>query len=283
MTFHRLALLFLPVIALHAATPVDLKPITPLKLDFSLDTYDRVVGEAISCEIRMINQNTRPVYFGQPDQPETLRIEIRHALNREMAYSANNGLVISEPETLKPGGTLVHRVNLHTLYDLSKPAKYLVYVVAIAQGNHYETEPLLLNIVPGVAVKKATQMFASHPDLQRTFTLVGWQRNQLEQLFLRIEDTPNGKIWETIPLGALLRLNAPRIDISPDGEVTVLHRGTQHLFQRTLIWSFPNEINLRRREQLRDPENAMAARMQELESDIKAVSEKIAKDKEEKK
>ena len=64
-------------------------------------------------------------------------------------------------------------------------------------------------------------MFVNRQNLRRMFKLVFWHRNQADRLFLRIEDDPVKRVWDTIDLGNVMRVMPPKIDISPEGEVTV--------------------------------------------------------------
>jgi len=118
--------------------------------------------------------------------------------------------------------------------------------------------------VPGVPVKEGVQMFVNRQNQKRLFRLVHWGRNQTERLFLRIEDEPGNKIWDSIDLGVLLRTVEPKIDISPEGEVTVLHRATQDAYIRTVIWSLPDSVEVVERGQLLDPEISASQRVRSL-------------------
>lgn len=249
-------------------------PITPVDLEFDFAVYDYVIGEPIQATLKIRNQSTRQITLGIPGSPEALRLEIRQLKDRDLIDSPSGGNIVSSAITLKPGDLYEKKFTCNELYDLSVPGKYLVSVVTVAFDQQYESQPRILNIVPGIPLKKATQMFSSNPGLQRTFSLVTWRRNEYDSLFVRIQDTPTGKIWNTLYLAPILRQNDPRIDVAPTGEVTILHRSSQYYYQRTLLWSLPNEVLVRARDLLRDPDNAMAARLNNLETDIKAEAEK---------
>lgn len=258
-------------------------PIAPIDLDFDFAVCDYVVGEPVQATLKIRNQSTRQITLGIPGSPEALRLEIRQLKDRDLIESAAGGNIITSAVTLKPGDLYEKNFTCNELYDLSVPGKYLVNVVTVAFDQQYESKPRILNVVPGIPLKKATQMFSSNPGLQRTFSLVTWRRNEYDSLFVRIQDTPTGKIWNTIYLAPILRQNDPRIDVAPTGEITILHRSSQYYYQRTLLWSLPNEVLIRARDLLRDPDNAMAARLNNLETDIKAEAEKRLPEDEKKK
>lgn len=249
-------------------------PIMPIDLEFDFAVYDYIVGEPIQATLKVRNQSMRQITLGIPGSPEALRLEIRRLKDQDLLEAATDGNIITAAVTLKPGDLYEKSFICNELYDLSVPGKYLVSAVTVAFDQQYESKPRILNIVPGIPLKKATQMFSSNAGLQRTFSLVTWRRNEYDSLFMRIQDTPTGKIWNTLYIAPILRQNDPRIDVAPTGEITILHRSSQYHYQRTLLWSLPDEVLVRARDLLRDPDNAMAARLNNLETDIKAEAEK---------
>lgn len=258
-------------------------PITPIDVTFDFAVCDYVVGEPVEAILEIRNQSTRQLTLGIPGSPEALKLEIRRLQDNDLLETPTGGNILTTAITLKPGDLYQKKFICNELYDLSEPGKYLVTVTTVAFDQQYQSKPRILNVVPGIPLKKATQMFSSNTGLQRTFSLVTWRRNEYDSLFVRIHDTPTGKIWNTLYLAPILRQNDPRIDVAPTGEVTILHRSSQYYYQRTLLWSLPNEVLVRARDLLRDPDNAMAARLSNLETDIKAEAEKNLPDKEKKK
>ena len=110
-------------------------------------------------------------------------------------------------------------------------------------------------------------MFVKKENLKRQFKLVYWHRNQNDRLFLRIEDEPGARIWDSVDLGALMRGTPAKLDISPEGEVTVVHRATQDAFLRTVLWSLPNAVEVVERSTLLDPEVSASQRVNSLYGD----------------
>ncbi len=245
-----------------------------LGLSFDFKTHDYILGEPVMITVKIRNQNTQRLVLGVPDVPETCQFEVRSFNSRGVIDPIKTPNIFTEPVVLQPGEAIERTLCLNDFYSFRTPTKYLVNVVADAFEYQFRTKPMVVSFVPGSALSTATQLFSDHPGLQRTFSLVAWPREQFEYLFVRIEDAPSNKMWATIPLGTLLRQNPPRIDISPEGEATILHRSSQYHFRRIVLWSLPNEIVIRDRDQIRDPDNAMAARITDLEQDIKAIADK---------
>jgi hypothetical protein len=121
------------------------------------------------------------------------------------------------------------------------------------------------DVVDGVELVQAMQMFSNHPGLQREFSLVYWSRKHSEHLFLAARDSgTSSRKWETRDLGPILRIDKPTVSILKGGEVVVLHRLNQDQFIRSEFWSLPKALEFRVREAVQDPETAGTQRVREL-------------------
>jgi hypothetical protein len=141
--------------------------------------------------------------------------------------------------------------------------RYLARAVLIHAGSRYESSLVSFDIVPGMTVGRAMQMFSNRPGLKRTFELVYWMRGQREHLFLKASDV-GGRVWRTTDLGPLLRITDPKISVMQNGEVVVLHRATQDQFMRSVFWSLPDVLDFRKQEPMVDPDIAGSQRMRDL-------------------
>lgn len=264
----------LPVLLASVCQILANETVHPLSLAIDLPQVDYILGEPIPVEVTILNQSTERAVFGVSGSSDNLVLELRHAQNKRQLAPVGKARLFTKPTTIMPGQTYTASVNLLDFAQIESGAKYILSAVLVSGPVQYTTKPLAVSVVPGIPLKTGTQLFATAAGLQRIFTLVYWPRNRMEELFLRIEDPKRNKRWATIPLGTVLRHAPPKIDISPEGEVTILHRSTQYHYNRTLLWSLPNEILIRSRDRIRDPDNAMAARISNLEPDIRAIAEK---------
>ena len=233
-----------------------------------------VVGEAIEARFEIINVTHDVLSVATNGAPDLLIVEASFGANaatREALVPFN-----AEPYcgafNLNPGKRLVRTAELDKWFPMLKEGKYFVKAVLVHNGIRYESRVKSFDIVGGIRVGEGLQMFSQHKNLKRTLRLVYWNRNQMERLFLRIWDEPGHRIWDTIDLGMLLRTTDPRLDISPEGEVTVVHRATQDSFLRTLIWSMPEAIDVMERNPMIDPEISATERAKALYNDSAAES-----------
>jgi len=222
-----------------------------------------VTGEPVLAQFEVLNATRDLIEIGTPNAKDKLVMEISKGgeYNEVAPFNAESfvGAV-----TLKPGESFQHKLELDKWYALTEEGKYIARLVVVHDGMRYESAKRSFDVVPGLPIKEAVQMFVNRPNQKRLFKLVHWTRNQSDRLFLRIEDDPGNKIWDSIDLGVLLRTTDPKIDISPEGEVTVVHRSTQDAFIHTVIWSLPDNVDVQERSQLLDPEISASQRVRSL-------------------
>jgi len=219
-----------------------------------------ITGEPVLIQVDVINNLIRdPLDIGD-DAKDKFLIEVcKDNRNNELPHDESKPFI--KPVTLAPGSKLTHRMEADKWFDLADNGKYLIRAVMVHNGNRYESTMKSFDIVPGTPLKEGVQMFANKKNFQRNFKLVHWTRNQARHLFLRIEDAPDGVVWDTINLGEFSRAEEPRLDIAPGGEVTTFHRANADNFLRTVIWSLPDSVEIDERNVLLDPDVSPAQRM----------------------
>jgi len=108
-------------------------------------------------------------------------------------------------------------------------------------------------------------MFKNNEGHSRQFDLVHWSRQGTEHLFVMAHDTGGrGRRWITTDVGPMMRITKPTISILPSGEVIVFHRNGADSFVRSEFWSMTDNLVLRSRRMVRDPETAGQQKVQEM-------------------
>ena len=226
------------------------------------DRREYVVGERIRAIVDVANSSADSIDVGRPGSADAFRIEVFRA--RDMASRERvGGKPLVAPFLLhsSEGQKLETFIGDH--FSLHDPVRYLARAVLVHAGSRYESSLVSFDIVPGMTVGKAMQMFTNRPGLKRTFEIAYWMRGQREHLFLKASDE-GGRIWRTTDLGGLLRITEPKISVMPNGEVVVLHRATQSQFMRSVFWSLPDALDFRKQEPMVDPDVAGSQRMRDL-------------------
>lgn len=237
-----------------------------LNVGLKLTHANYIVGEPVVLQAEIQNGLNHAINLYKTPTPANLSIEVlKHGRLGELEPFNHDGFV--KPVTIETGQTVRFNIMLDKWYGLEAEGKYFVKVSLHYGGKTYESIKRGFDVVPGLPLAGGVQMFANNANLQRGFKLVYWHRKQTDQLFLRIKDDPGGRVWDTIPLGSLMKGTPPKIDISPSGEITVIHRATQDAFLRTLLWSLPDVVEIVERNSLLDPDISASQRVNALYGD----------------
>ena len=226
------------------------------------DVY--VEGERIRVVVDIANASPDVVDCRNEKSPDSLVLELYRASDKyqfekgsDTPFTAGFALLSGEGQKLE--------TFLGDHYGLRDPTRYLAKPVLVHNGVRYEGMVRAFDVVDGVRLGGAMQMFKNRSGLRREFELVYWARQNSEHVFLKARDAgSSSRGWETRDLGATLRLDKPTVSVMPRGEVVVLHRLNQDQFVRTEFWSLPDALDFRSREAVGDPETAGTARVREL-------------------
>jgi len=226
--------------------------VAQMSVELNLDQIKYIVGEAIRADVRIANHAALPFVIASGDNH-------RNALVFDVRDSRRDVLESSQPRTpmiselLLPGGeTYRGAFELDEWYPMGRPGNYLVTAMLRREDIRYDSTTRAIEIVPGLEIKTVIQLFADSPDFQRKLALVYAERRQSECLFLRITDMPGERTWSTLALGQLLRTTPPAIEISANGDVTILHRASRDVFLKTHVKSTVKGVELVGQEQIVD-------------------------------
>ena len=235
-----------------------------IKVDLKLDSIDYVIGERVRCVVDVANSSPDKVSVGYSNSKDRLFAEVFWANDmHELPRVSKGRFVANFRVDSGEGQKLEMFVGDH--FALSKPGRYIVRPVLVHAGMRYEGAMRAFDMVDGMRICGAMQMFANRRELRREFEVVYWSRKSGEHLFLKAKDAGSSeRRWETRDLGSILRIDKPTISVLPSGEVVVLHRLNQDQFVRSEFWSLPDALEFRKREAVQDPETAGTARVREL-------------------
>ena len=257
MTFVLCLLSFLLAPAVFAET-------SEIMVDLKLDSADFVSGERIRGVVDIANPSPEKISVGYSNSKDSFFIEVFRASSMQQLTKVSKHPFVSKFRIDSSEGQKLE-VFLGEHYGLREPSRYLAKPVLVHNGVRYEGMMRAFDVVDGIRLAGAMQMFANRSGLRREFSLVYWPRSNSEHLFLQAKDAGSSdRIWETRDLGPLLRLDKPSISVMPKGEIVVLHRLNQDQFVRSELWSLPDALEFRIRESVRDPETAGTARVREL-------------------
>ena len=252
-------LLVLPFVAANvfaAATP------TEISVKLVPDRREYIAGERIRAIVDVANSSADSIDVGKPGSADIFRLEVFRASDMATRDRVGKKPFVA-PFLLhsSEGQKLETFIGDH--FSLNEPIRYLARAVLVHDGARFESSLVSFDIVPGMKVGGAMQMFSNKSGLKRIFELVYWSRGQREHLFLKARDE-GGRVWRTTDLGVLLRITEPKMSVMANGEVVVLHRATQDQFMRSVFWSLPDVLDFRKQEPMVDPDIAGSQRMRDL-------------------
>ena len=242
-----------------------------IKVDLRLDGGDFVSGERIRGVVDIANSSPEKVSVGYSNSKDSFFVEVFRASDMTQLSRISDRTFVAPFRVESSEGQKLETF-LGDHYGLRETSRYLAKPVLVHGGVRYEGAPRAFDVVEGMPVVGAMQMFSNRPGLQREFRVVYWNRNHSEHVFLVAWDTGvSSRRWETRDLGPILRIEKPSISVLQTGEVVVLHRLNRDQFVRTEFWSMPDALEFRMREAVGDPETAGTARVRELyrESGVK--------------
>ena len=265
-TFSRLLLL----VAFLFPVPCSLFPVSAqaetseIMVDLKLDGSDFVSGERIRGVVDMANPSPEKISVGYSNSKDAFFVEVfRASTMGQLTKVSKHPFVAAFRIDSGEGQKLETFLGDH--YGLREPSRYLAKPVLVHNGVRYEGMMRAFDVVDGVRLGGAMQMFATRNGLRREFSLVYWSRKSSEHLFLKARDAGSSdQVWETRDLGPMLRIDRPSISVMPKGEVVILHRLNQDQFVRSEFWSLPDALEFRIREAVSDPATAGTARVREL-------------------
>ena len=254
-------LLFLLALAAPFAVLAATSEIT---VGLTLDFIDYVVGESVGAVVNIVNISPDEISAGYGDSQDRFFIEVFRSKDMSQLQRISDGPFVA-PFLLEPNEGQKLAARLGDLYDLRAPGRYLAKPVLVHRNTRYEGQMRAFDIMPGMHVASALQMFSNHDGLRREFELVTWNRGGASHLFLTAKDGgTSNRAWETIDLGDMMRVTRPTISVMPSGEVIVLHRVDPDNFIRSEFWSVPAGLEFNRRELVQDPETAGSQRVREM-------------------
>ena len=236
-----------------------------MTVDMNLNQSVYILGEAVRADVRIVNHATTPLIVGPGGYRQNgLFFQITDGRHDTLEPSQPGTPMISDLRL--PGGeTYRSAFELDEWYPMGKAGSYIVTAMVRRDDRRYETTSRAIDIVPGLEIKTAIQLFADRPDFQRKLSLVYFMRRQAEFLFLRITDTPGDRTWSTLELGKLLRTTPPTIEVTNDGVITIFHRATQDVYLKTRMKSPANGVELVGQEQIVDTHSMELLQAQQIQ------------------
>ena len=248
--------------ALGSATAAKL---SELSIDIRMDEGQYVLGERLRGIVDVKNVSPKTLRVGYADSLDKVILEVFRASDmKQLKRRKDSGPMVAD-FTLKTNEGQKLEVLLGDHFVLTEPRRYLVRPVLVHNGFRYEGAYRVFEIVPGIAIAEAMQMFSNNVGKERRFRLLQWARRGVDHLFLSACDEGGEKrSLGTIDIGAMIKASPHTISILENGMVIIIHRNGVDSFVRSEFWSLSNVLKLKNRMLVSDPATAAQNRVREL-------------------
>lgn len=128
------------------------------------------------------------------------------------------------PVSIGPGQSLERSVNITPLYPITEFGIYRVRAAVYVKelGKYFSSyPPLNIEVTEGRLIWQQTVGVPGTGEM-RTITVMTHRLPNTTQLYLRVEDKENGKVYCTHQLGRTVSLKKPEIELGPANTVNIL-------------------------------------------------------------
>lgn len=149
------------------------------------------------------------------------------------------------PLEIPRGATVRRTMNINPLYSLRDYGTYRARanIYDALTNQFFSSNHIQIEITEG---RMLWQQTVGAPDTneKRTFTLMSHRPRDITRLYVRIEDTENGVVYLTAPIGPFLRFDDPDIKFDVNNEIHILHRIAPRSYQYSQL-SLDGEVRTR--------------------------------------
>lgn len=182
----------------------------------SLPAKTFLLYEGIPLRMEITNRTGEDLHFGVADARDEILLRMRDTRNGVIPTTQTP--LLSEPWIIADGETSVRTFDLLQLFQVTRAQSYrcLQHVQVGEEG--YSGKPLMFDVVTGIEHRSVKRR-----KTDRVFTLYGINRNNGDELMLRVTNFNETMNLATFFLERHLRHYPPYIRMNKEGEVATLH------------------------------------------------------------
>lgn len=216
--------------------------ISDMQIDLKLTAKEYVQYDRVMAFVTIKNESARPFVIDSkaPNQHSTITFIVRK--NFKDKVEKRNVLPVVDFLEIPPRGKQELMFDLGMWYDLSNPNRYDVFVEIDRDGTTYFSQKILFDVVNGIVLATVVREVPGYEGRRRHYSLRYWAQNKKETLYLRVEEPDNGIIYGVFPLGDLVRVYKPILEVDFDGNVVIKHQSARNRLTRTVFKSEAHSV-----------------------------------------
>ncbi|MDA3874873.1 MAG: hypothetical protein PF795_13060 [Kiritimatiellae bacterium] len=172
--------------------------------------------EGIPLRMEITNRTGEDIRFGVEDAEDVIMLRMRDT--RKGVIRCTNSRFLSEPWIIPDGETSVRTFVLLQLFRVTRAQSYRCLQDVQVGDEVYSGKPLMFNVATGNEYRSVKRR-----KTDRVFTLYGLNRNNGDELMLRVTNFNETMNLATYFLERHLRHYPPFINMNKEGEVATLH------------------------------------------------------------
>jgi len=213
-----------------------------LQVKLNMEQPSVLQFESVIAFVSIYNDSDAPFIIDQDDKDNNSQIRFIIEKRRDkLVGRINDGPLVGKLEIL-PGEKRDIMLDISLWYDLGSMGRYIA-CVAIDEGDRtFESNGVVIEVVRGVEIVSTSRSVSEDLNLVRTYSLRYWRRNEREYLFLSVDEEVSGLNYGVFPLGRLVRVFKPVINVDRSGNVKVLHQSGNDCYTCSLFKSTRDEV-----------------------------------------
>jgi len=172
--------------------------------------------ESIPVQIQITNRTGEDIVLREDDPENQVLLRVRDM--QDGLIPRRNVPLLEEPWVIPDGESSERTFDLMQLYHVSAARSYRGLRDIVVQGEVFKGRPILFRVVPGTEMRSVRRR-----NTDRVFTLYAVNRNNRDDLMLRVMNYNRTMNYATYYLERFMRHYPPHIRMGSSGEVTTLH------------------------------------------------------------
>jgi hypothetical protein len=215
-----------------------------LRLELRLESPSVLQFESLPAHLSLVNESSEAFELGSAQTPEAGQLEFMIELKRDEPARKVGAAALVQGVMLWPGEKREITIDLLQWYDMSEMGRYTVWAQVVRKGQIAGSNHTIVDVVHGIELAGSTRPLPTDSARERTYSLRYWPRDRKEYLFLCVTEPATGYSYGVFPLGTLVRVFKPVMDIDVSGSIRIEHQATKDCFVTSVLRSLPQGVQL---------------------------------------